>query len=148
MRRLAVLALTATLTLTAAAACGSKSSSGSPAATNAADHTAEVCTAAKAESADASAEFNKQVEAMIAAIAANDMPKGQDIETKLRQRLADWHDKLAQWSTEPVKPTVKAALTKAAELVGQLSNPNDDTPLADVKAKFAQISTDLGTACA
>jgi TolA-binding protein len=152
MRKLVIVAVLAAAALGSSAACASSSPDSSPTSAPAttaaaADQTKEICAQAIAEGTSAATQFSTQIDQLQQDVVNGDTAKATELETTLRARINDWQAKLQTWSTANVNPQVKSVLTDAAATVKQLNDPNDQTAVNDVKAKFLEIGTKLFAAC-
>jgi hypothetical protein len=150
MRTLLTAAALAVVALAGVAACSGNAdpSATAPAQTTVADETATVCAQAISEGTAAGAEFRAKLNEGVQAVLAGDQEKANQIETELHERVDAWAAKLTELSDRSIDPAVKTALTEAAGTLTSLNSEQDETPVDQVEAKFAEFATKLAAACA
>ncbi|MFY1654727.1 hypothetical protein ACN27J_28070 [Solwaraspora sp. WMMB762] len=130
----------------AATASADAESAGS-AADGAAAATKEACDMAVPVSEENTANIEDDFGMLIAA-AVEGGSAAETAESEFRSKLAGWSGMLQSLAVDPVDPDVQQALTEAADVVAQINDPDDNTPMGQVADLLAEATGKLKTACA
>jgi|GEM_PF-1888570 len=109
--------------------------------------TKEACDMAVPVSEENTANIEDDFGKLIAA-AVEGGSAAETAESEFRSKLAGWSGMLQSLAVDPVDADVQQALTGAADVVAQINDPDDNTPMGQVADLLAEATGKLKTACA
>ncbi|MFY1695763.1 hypothetical protein [Solwaraspora sp. WMMA2101] len=99
--------------------------------------------ASEANTANIEDDFDKLI---AAAVEGGSAP--ETAESEFRSKLAGWTGMLQSLAVDPVDADVQQALTEAADVVAQINDPDDNTPMGQVTGLLTEATDKLKAACA